>query len=48
MARLFRSCRLGRPNYGVVDDGNRSALNDERVIKTGYALNENEWLVKFT
>jgi RHS repeat-associated protein len=33
-------------DYGIVDNGNRSAFNDERVTVTAYALNTNAWLLR--
>ncbi len=34
-------------NYGIVENGERSAFNDERITVTEYALNTNAWLLRF-
>lgn len=34
-------------DYGIVEDGDRSAFNDERITVTHYALNTNAWLLRF-
>lgn len=31
--------------FGVVDGGNRGALNDERITRTQYAINEENWVI---
>jgi len=33
-------------NYGIVENGDRTAFDDERVIVTTYALNTNAWIVR--
>lgn len=33
-------------DYGIVENGDRSAFNDERIKVTDYALNTNAWLVR--
>ncbi len=33
-------------NYGVVEDGDRSAFHDERITATDYALNLEQWIVR--
>ena len=33
-------------NYGIVQNGNRSAFNDERITATEYALNTNAWILR--
>ena len=34
-------------NYGIVVDGDRTAFDDERIIRTEYAINTESWLVRF-
>lgn len=33
-------------NFGVVENGDRRAWNDERVVTTEYAINTNRWLLR--
>ncbi|MGH7967475.1 MAG: hypothetical protein ACREIC_01980, partial [Limisphaerales bacterium] len=33
-------------DYGVVENGGRSAFNDERITTTQYAINTNAWLLR--
>ena len=33
-------------DYGIVEDGNRSAANDERITTTEYAINTNAWILR--
>ena len=33
--------------YGIVEDGDRSAFNDERITLTEYAYNLDDWLIGF-
>ncbi len=33
-------------NYGIVEDGNRSASDDERIVTTEFAVNEDAWLIR--
>jgi YD repeat-containing protein len=33
-------------NYGIVENGDRSAFNDERITTTQYAINTNTWLLR--
>ena len=34
-------------DYGIVENGNRAAFNDERITKTAFALNLDAWLLRF-
>ncbi len=33
-------------NYGIVEEGNRSAFDDERFTRTVYAINTNAWILR--
>ena len=33
-------------DYGIVENGGRSAFHDERIITTEYAINTNAWLLR--
>jgi RHS repeat-associated protein len=33
-------------DYGIVENGDRSAFNDERITVTQYALNTNAWIIR--
>jgi YD repeat-containing protein len=34
-------------NYGIVADGDRAAFDDERIIRTEYAINTDAWLLRY-
>ncbi|HVV71653.1 MAG TPA: toxin TcdB middle/N-terminal domain-containing protein, partial [Verrucomicrobiae bacterium] len=34
-------------DYGIVENADRSAFNDERITTTQYAINTNKWLLRF-
>lgn len=38
--------RIREANYGVVDNGDRSAFDDERIVTTEYILNTNAWILR--
>jgi RHS repeat-associated protein len=38
--------QIRHADFGVVEDGNRSALDDERITRTDYAVNTNLWILR--
>jgi hypothetical protein len=33
-------------DYGIVEEGNRAAFDDERITTTEYAINTNAWILR--